>query len=100
MGSVSTHVIYSLHISSFRKLSSIEKEIKRLAEEGVCAWWKEVHIPDKGEWFRLYVGEKENRIEAEELGKMLKSSGTVDSFTVHRIEKRSENAQRAAGSIN
>jgi tetratricopeptide (TPR) repeat protein len=85
--SVSARLVYGLHVSSFRKLSSAEKEIERLAEEGVYAWWKKTQVPNKGEWFRVYIGEEESKSEAENMGQMLKSSGTIDSFMIRRVEK-------------
>ncbi len=84
---VSARLVYSLHVASFRKLSSAEKEIERLAEEGVYAWWKKTQVPNKGEWFRVYIGEEESKSEAENMGQMLKSSGAIDSFIVYRVEK-------------
>ena len=85
--SVPAQVVYSLHVASFRKLSSAEKEIKRLAEEGIDAWWKKTQVPNKGEWFRVYIGEEASKSEAEKMGQRLKSSGAIDFFMVHRVEK-------------
>jgi tetratricopeptide (TPR) repeat protein len=85
--SVSARLVYSLHVASFRKLSSAEKEIERLAEEGIDAWWKKTQVPNKGEWFRVYIGEEESKSETEKMGQRLKSSGIIDSFMVYRVEK-------------
>ncbi|MFX0202449.1 MAG: tetratricopeptide repeat protein [Candidatus Hodarchaeota archaeon] len=83
----SNSFFYGLHIASFRKLVTVRKEIERLTEKGLYAWWRKVHVPDKGEWIRVYIEKKGSRIEAQELGKMLKASGIIDYFAVHRFKK-------------
>jgi tetratricopeptide (TPR) repeat protein len=85
--SVPARFVYSLHVASFRKLSSAENEIERLAQEGIDAWWKKTEVPNKGEWFRVYIGEEESMSEAEKMGQRLKASGTIESFWVYRLEK-------------
>jgi cell division septation protein DedD len=80
---------YSLQVASFRRLHTVEEESKRLAEKGFYVWWKKVHLKDKGEWFRLYMGKKKSRVEAEDLGKKLKSDGIIDAFLVHKFRHTS-----------
>lgn len=75
---------FTLQISAFSVIDSkkVEKSLKKWADAGLSPWIREVQIPGKGRWYRVYEGGFANRADAEKLGVQLKSQGSVASFVV------------------
>jgi len=79
---------YSLHIESCKNLQDARKRAKLLIREGQYAWWKKVNITGKGEWYRVYIGKRNNKTEALNFAKTLKAQGIIDYFSVHKLRDR------------
>ena len=78
---------YTLHIQSFKNAAPAKSSAEMLTGKGYYTWWEKATIPDKGEWYRVYLGKQENKAEASALGKKLKAAGIIDYYAVHRIKE-------------
>ncbi len=81
---------YSLHVASFRNIANVKKQAHLLAGKGQYTWWKKINISGKGEWYRLYIGRGNNRLEVRSLGAKLKSQGIINYFNVQEIAETDE----------
>lgn len=58
-------------VSSYQKMESAVQERDRLKSKGIEAYFKEVEIPGKGTWYRVFAEEKQpqNRMRPPAKGK-------------------------------
>ncbi len=84
----SGRIYYSVQVASHKKLPNAEKAIRQLQEKGYDAFYKKVDIPDKGEWYRIYVGRFDNRKKALSFSKKMKADGITDFTMVHKFNDK------------
>ena len=78
--------IYTLHLASYKNFINTMKDCVELSELTTKnVFVKKIEIPEKGTWFRLYIGEYHSRDEAFHFGEKLKKNGTVNYFAVEKI---------------
>ena len=75
---------FTLQISAFAVTDAGKAEItlKKLAESGLTPWVREVSIPSKGRWYRVYQGGYETKDDAQKSGSELKARGAIAGFVV------------------
>lgn len=75
---------FTIQISAFAVTDAAKVEItlKKLAESGLTPWVREVSIPSKGRWYRVYQGGFETKDAAGKAGGELKSRGAIAGFVV------------------
>jgi len=66
---------YSVHVSSFKKPGLAQKAVERIRQEGLEAFEIEVQLPETGPWYRVLVGQYDQKEEAQILADRLKESG-------------------------
>jgi cell division septation protein DedD len=69
-----------------------EAEAKKIAEQmqdaGARARVVRAELPNRGTWYRVYVGAFETRAEAESYGAQLKRAGTIEEFLIADLRHR------------
>jgi len=48
-------ILRAKQVSSYQKMESALKEVNRLKAKGLDAYFKEVEVPEKGTWYRVYA---------------------------------------------
>jgi putative secretion ATPase (PEP-CTERM system associated) len=69
-------VLYSVHISSFKKKDLADRAIEKICQEGLEAFGFAVQLPETGTWYRILIGQYETREEAQSLANRLRESGS------------------------
>jgi type II secretory pathway predicted ATPase ExeA len=72
---VSSLLLYSVHISSFKKKKMAEQAVEKIRREGLEAFEIVVELPETGPWYRILVGQYESKEEAQSLANRLRESG-------------------------
>ncbi len=75
---------YYLHISSYQKESLANKDVGRLKKKGYHAIARREKIPDKGYWYRVYVGPFSAHLEAYLKAKELKKKKIVEYAAIQK----------------
>ena len=75
---------YMVQVSSFRELAGAEVMKNQLMANGYSAFLTEVVIPDKGIWYRVYLGKYANREEALEAAQSAKTRNKL-SAVIHQV---------------
>ena len=75
---------YMVQVSSFRELAGAEVMKNQLMTNGYSAFLTEVVIPDKGIWYRVYLGKYANREEALEAAQSAKTRNKL-SAVIHQV---------------
>jgi len=75
---------YYLHISSYQKESLANKDVERLKKKGYKAIARREKIPNKGYWYRVYVGPFSAHMEAYLKAKELKKKKIVDYAAIQK----------------
>lgn len=75
---------YMVQVSSFRELAGAEVMKNQLLANGYSAFLTEVVIPDKGIWYRVYLGRYANREKALEAAESAKTRDKL-SAVVHQV---------------
>ncbi len=84
-------VYYSIHLASFKDLQRANRYVNSLKKEGKVVFWETAEVPDKGLFYRVYMGRFDNREDAVVFWKTLDKEGAVSYFGVHRFtEKKPE----------
>jgi cell division septation protein DedD len=66
-------VVYTIHFESFRNPNTARKRVRSLKSLGVEAFSRRVDLPGKGTFYRILVGEFENRSQAREFQSYLQT---------------------------
>ena len=66
---------FGLHLTSHKAKKTAQSEIQRLQQEDRKAFIQEVHLPEKGRWFRVCLGPFETRGEARREKTRLQAAG-------------------------
>ncbi len=78
-------LLYSVHISSFKKKTLADRAIEKFCREGLEAFGMVVQLPDTGTWYRILVGQYETREEAQSLANRLRENGSFPYSVVTSI---------------
>ena len=78
-------LLYSVHLSSFKKKSLADRAIEKICQEGLEAFGLVVQLPETGIWYRVLVGQYETRGEAQTLANRLKENGSFPYSMVTSI---------------
>lgn len=76
---------YSIHVASFKKLENANRYVNSMEKKGKIVFWKEADIPEKGKYYRVYLGKYQNRDDAVDFWNVLNEQGAVSYFGVHRF---------------
>ena len=76
---------YSIHVASFKKLQNANRYVNSMKKKGKTVFWKEADVPEKGKYYRVYLGKYQNRDHAVEFWNVLNEEGAVSYFGVHRF---------------
>jgi len=85
------------HVASYKGLKNAEMFSKILAGKGLKTWTNKIMIPDKGEFYRVYVGPFESRDSALKAMQKLKRERVITYFAIEAkstIPSTSEPAQK------
>jgi cell division protein FtsN len=75
---------YYLHISSFQKKGLADKDVLRLKKKGFKAITRREKIPNKGYWYRVYIGPFSAHMEAYLKAKELKKKKITDYAAIQK----------------
>jgi cell division septation protein DedD len=78
--------LYAVHVSSVKSRAGAERDVASYGSAARPAFLKRTEIPDKGTWWRVYVGPFEGREEAERVAAELRASGR-EYAQVHKVER-------------
>jgi cell division septation protein DedD len=56
---------YSVYLGSYQTLERAERAVSRYRKKGLSAYWVEVHLGEKGVWYRVFAGHFKGQNEAE-----------------------------------
>lgn len=76
----------TIQVASLKKAEKAEQELARLKSHGLNPFMRHEHVRDKGMWYRIYVGQFEDRDDATKLAQKIKDQGFISGFWVKRIE--------------
>lgn len=77
---------YSVHVASFQNLKNANAFVNSLASIEKVVFWKETQVPDKGLFYRVYMGRFAALEVAEAYWDRLKAEGKVSYRGIHRFE--------------
>jgi hypothetical protein len=75
---------YYLHVSSYQKETLANKDVEQLKKKGYTAIARREKIPNKGYWYRVYVGPFSAHMEAYLKAKELKKKKIVDYAAIQK----------------
>ena len=78
--------VYALHVSSYKSAGNAEAAVADYRARGLPSFVRYENIPGKGMWHRVYLGRFSSRGEAAEQGRLLKSQGTIDYYSVKSVD--------------
>lgn len=87
-------IYFSIHIASFKSLKNTNRFLNSLKNKGKLVFWKQVDVPGKGLYHRVYLGKYTVHSEAVAFWKKLKAEGAVSYFGVHPFKETVESARR------
>ena len=82
----SQETYYSIHLASFKDLKRANNFVNTLTNKGKLVFWEKTDVPEKGEFYRVYLGKYESRDEAVAFWNVLKEEGVVSYFGVHEFK--------------
>ena len=77
---------YYLHISSFRLKKNAGRDVERIRNQGYDAIAKRERIPNKGYWYRVYIGPFSSLQEAKLKREELRRQKVVEYVAIHKKE--------------
>ena len=77
---------YSIHVSSFRNEKRARLDVSNFAKLNYDAFYRSVQLPEKGRWYRVYIGRYKSRNEAVKEKKLFVSRNLVDRPIIVFIE--------------
>ena len=75
---------YYLHVASFRSQKSATDSVKYLKRNNVNTVIRKENIPNKGDWYRVYVGPYSSRSQAEQAARDLKNKKAVSYASIQK----------------
>jgi len=78
---------YSIHLASFKYLQNANRHVNSLQEKGKLVFWKEVDIPGKGIFYRVFLGKYATREAAVRFWEKLNQEGAVSYFGVYEFKE-------------
>ena len=78
-------LFYSGHLASYQNLENANRHVNQLKQRRDVVFWTEIQIPDKGLYYRVYVGRFHRRSEAVAFWNELNKEGAVSYFGVHEF---------------
>ncbi len=78
--------IYSGQIGSFKPRSEAVRMVSAMREQGLDAFYKKVRLPEKGWYYRVYLGNYDSAAEARRELVRLKKRNVIREFYIHRID--------------
>jgi len=92
--------VFIAHVASFKDAANAEKYSKLLESKGMKAWTNKMTVPEKGEFYRVYVGSYDNRKSAVKAMQDLKRKGVIPYFAVEgqstALQKKDETLPKTA----
>ena len=82
-------VYYRIHEASYKKPVTAATEVKALNAKGYSAYYKKVNIPGKGIWYRVYIGQYENRENAVKAAQEMREKHAIDYAAIERSDSSS-----------
>ncbi len=76
---------YSVQVASLRSPSEAQKFVNYLRDKGYEAFYRRVVLPQKGVWYRVYVGRFKSFREAKSFGEKLKAKEKFKAFYIQRL---------------
>ncbi|WP_022852898.1 SPOR domain-containing protein [Thermodesulfatator atlanticus] len=76
---------YAVQVASLRSEKDAEKYARYLRDRGYDALVKRVTLPQKGTWYRVYVGRFKSLAEARAFGEKLKAREKLKAFYIQKI---------------
>ena len=83
-------VYYSIHLASFKDFGNANAFVNTLKKKEEIVFWREVDVPGKGLFYRVYLGRYRDKIEALRFCKELKKNGSVSYCGIHRFREAIE----------
>lgn len=90
VGECSERIFYSIHLASFKSLRNANIEVNALKKKRKTVFWKETDVPEKGKFYRIYLGRYKNRDEALGVWKKLKKENMVSYLGIHKFTETVE----------
>ena len=81
-----TQKTITIQVVSLKNVEKAEQELARLKSHGLNPFMRHELVPDKGMWYRVYVGRFEERDEAKIFAQKIKAQGLISGFWVKQIE--------------
>jgi len=78
---------YSIHLASFKYLQNANRHVSALQEKGKLIFWKEVDIPGKGIFYRVFLGKYTTREAAVRFWEKLNQAGAVSYFGIYEFKE-------------
>jgi hypothetical protein len=76
---------YSIHFASFKNLKNANKQLNAFKINGKMVFWKKINVPEKGIFYRVYLGKYRDRERAVAFWEKLNQAGEVSYFGVHKF---------------
>ncbi len=76
---------YSVQVASLRSQKEAQRYVNYLRDRGYEAFYRQVVLPQKGTWYRVYVGRFKTLAEARRFGEELKKREKIKSFYVQKL---------------
>ncbi len=78
---------YSIHLSSFKHLINANKQVNNLKVKGKIVFWKKADVPDKGTFYRVYIGKYKDYDKAFNVWKGFDEVGIVSYLGIHKFNE-------------
>lgn len=78
---------YSIHLASFKYLRNANGKVNSLQKKGKIIFWKKTDVPNKGEFYRVFLGKYKNKADAVEFWRKLKKEGAVSYFGIYEFRE-------------
>jgi tetratricopeptide (TPR) repeat protein len=76
---------YSIHGASYREQEQARLHIISLKKMGYAAFSEKVKIPEKGLWYRVYIGKYGNREAAKKAANTLREKNVINDVHINRV---------------
>ena len=77
--------LHFVHVSSVKGREAAGREAARLRAAGYPTALRQVEIPDRGTWWRVYLGPYGERGDASTIADRVKAAGLTDYTQIHRL---------------
>ncbi|NPA49500.1 MAG: SPOR domain-containing protein [Thermodesulfobacteria bacterium] len=76
---------YAIQIASLRSAAEAQKYVKYLRQKGYDAFYRKIVLPQKGTWYRVYVGRFKSISQARRFGEKLKEREKLSAFYIQKL---------------